>query len=36
VTPTSDDRTKNVFIWGNKELSSAVYFDGNKIVHQQI
>jgi len=28
VTPVADDRTKNVFIWGNDNLHTAVYFDG--------
>ena len=29
VTPVDDKRTQNVFLWGNKELYTAVYFDGS-------
>jgi len=28
VTPVQDDRTKNVFVWGNDQLHTSVYFDG--------
>lgn len=28
VTPVDDGRTQNVFIWGNDQLHTAVYFDG--------
>lgn len=28
VTPVDDERTQNVFLWGNKELYTSVYFDG--------
>jgi hypothetical protein len=28
VTPVNDDRTKNVFVWGNDQLYTSVYFDG--------
>jgi hypothetical protein len=36
VTPVSDNRTKNIFVWGSKNLSSAVYFNGQEISHQQV
>jgi hypothetical protein len=28
VTPVDDGRTQNVFIWGNDQLHTSVYFDG--------
>lgn len=32
VTPVDDGRTQNVFIWGNDNLHTSVYFDG-EILH---
>ena len=35
VTPVTDNRTKNVFVWGNKDLSPSVYYDGNKLNYEE-